>query len=242
MGYYDHHPTLTLREPLALIGFMGAGVGRIGHGLAARTGLPLHDVDRLVEQRAGMSRAQLVLEQGDAARRAIERDLVSAALRSRPPGIIVLGDGALLDATTREAVVTSTHLLYVERPLPVLFEAVRRERARAPAAIPEFVVAAPRSPDDLLPYFEERAPTYAAARTTLRARDLHGGHVVDAILEELPRDGTPMVAYCGCPHAASGRVVDALREHGFTNTAVIDEGIDHWAEQDYPTAEGPDQP
>jgi len=65
---------------------------------------------------------------------------------------------------------------------------------------------------------------------------------LDSVLEGLPRDGTPMVAYCGCPHAASGRVVDALREHGFTNTAVIDEGIDHWAEQDYPTADGPDQP
>lgn len=65
---------------------------------------------------------------------------------------------------------------------------------------------------------------------------------LSAILEELPRDGTPMIAYCGCPHAASGRVVDALRQEGFTNTAILDEGIQHWAEQDYPTAEGPQQP
>lgn len=61
---------------------------------------------------------------------------------------------------------------------------------------------------------------------------------LSAILEELPRDGTWMIAYCGCPHAASGRVVDALREQGFTNTAVLDEGIHHWEQQSYPTASG----
>lgn len=62
---------------------------------------------------------------------------------------------------------------------------------------------------------------------------------LNSILEELPRDGTWMIAYCGCPHAASGRVVDALREHGFTNTAVLDEGIQHWHTEGYPTASGP---
>src|SRR5690606_2767269 len=58
------------------------------------------------------------------------------------------------------------------------------------------------------------------------------------ILDDLPRDGAWMVAYCGCPHAASGRVVDALREHGFTNTAVLDEGIHFWEQQGYPTTSG----
>ena len=62
------------------------------------------------------------------------------------------------------------------------------------------------------------------------------------IIEGLPRDGTPMIAYCACPHAASGRVVDALRAAGFTNTSVLDEGILHWQEHDYPMASGPDQP
>jgi cbb3-type cytochrome c oxidase subunit III len=62
---------------------------------------------------------------------------------------------------------------------------------------------------------------------------------LDAIVEELPRDGTWMIAYCACPHAASGRVVDALRRHGFTRTAVLDEGIQHWRDAGYPTASGP---
>lgn len=62
---------------------------------------------------------------------------------------------------------------------------------------------------------------------------------LDGILDELPRDGTWMIAYCACPHAASGHVVDALRQHGFTHTAIMDEGIHHWQQQGYPTVSGP---
>ncbi len=49
-----------------------------------------------------------------------------------------------------------------------------------------------------------------------------------AKLEQIPNDGTWVVAYCACPHHASGEVVDALRRRGFPHTAVLDEGILFW--------------
>lgn len=52
---------------------------------------------------------------------------------------------------------------------------------------------------------------------------------------ELPRD-TWIVAYCGCPHAVSGRAVDALRAEGFTQVAVLDEGFYEWEEAGYSVA------
>jgi cytochrome c oxidase cbb3-type subunit 3 len=61
---------------------------------------------------------------------------------------------------------------------------------------------------------------------------------IDQMAESLPDDGTWILAYCACPHAASGRVVDTLRERGFEHTAVIDEGIHHWMEQGYPIERG----
>lgn len=65
---------------------------------------------------------------------------------------------------------------------------------------------------------------------------------VEPILEHLPEDGTWIVAYCGCPHAASGHVVDALREAGVEHTAVLDEGVYHWIDEGYPTESGPVSP
>jgi len=49
-----------------------------------------------------------------------------------------------------------------------------------------------------------------------------------AKLERVPNDGTWVVAYCACPHHASGEVVDALRRRGYPHTAVLDEGILFW--------------
>jgi mono/diheme cytochrome c family protein/rhodanese-related sulfurtransferase len=75
--------------------------------------------------------------------------------------------------------------------------------------------------------------------------DWHLGHIpgaypmpfhedVDSVANALPRDGTWIVAYCACPHAASGKVIDALRARGFENTAVLDEGIKVWEERGHP--------
>ena len=53
-------------------------------------------------------------------------------------------------------------------------------------------------------------------------------------LEKLPKDDTWIVAYCACPHHASGAVVDELRKRGYKHTAVLDEGILEWQRRGYP--------
>jgi mono/diheme cytochrome c family protein/rhodanese-related sulfurtransferase len=52
-------------------------------------------------------------------------------------------------------------------------------------------------------------------------------------LGKIPNDGTWIVAYCACPHHASGEVIDALRRLGYPNTAVLDEGIIVWRQRGY---------
>ena len=44
-------------------------------------------------------------------------------------------------------------------------------------------------------------------------------------IDKIPNDGTWVIAYCACPHHASGVVVDELRKRGYKHTAVMDEGI-----------------
>lgn len=53
-------------------------------------------------------------------------------------------------------------------------------------------------------------------------------------LDRVPKDGTWVVAYCACPHHASGAVVDELRQRGYPHTAVLDEGILAWQRSGYP--------
>jgi cytochrome c oxidase cbb3-type subunit 3 len=61
------------------------------------------------------------------------------------------------------------------------------------------------------------------------------GYYETSKLDKLPKDdGTWIVAYCACPHHASGAVVDALRQRGYVHTAVLDEGILSWRQSGYP--------
>jgi rhodanese-related sulfurtransferase/mono/diheme cytochrome c family protein len=58
-------------------------------------------------------------------------------------------------------------------------------------------------------------------------------------LEEVPNDGTWVVAYCACPHHLSGVVVDALRKRGITRAVVLDEGILDWHRRGFPVVAAP---
>jgi cytochrome c oxidase cbb3-type subunit 3/ubiquinol-cytochrome c reductase cytochrome c subunit len=58
-------------------------------------------------------------------------------------------------------------------------------------------------------------------------------------LDAIPDDGTWVIAYCACPHHASGIVVDELKKRGYKHAAVLDEGINVWKQKGYPV-EGTD--
>ena len=115
------------------------------------------------------------------------------------------------------------------------------------------------NPNGATPQFSLREDRYVSAKqldaallsgarlVVLDARptsDWHLAHIPGAlsaphydaqsIIERLPRDGTWIVSYCACPHRYSDALTDALRDAGFPNTAVLDEGVKWWQEQGYP--------
>ena len=55
-------------------------------------------------------------------------------------------------------------------------------------------------------------------------------------LARIPNDGTWVIAYCACPHHASGEVVDALKKRNYPNAAILDEGILYWKDHGFPLA------
>jgi rhodanese-related sulfurtransferase/cytochrome c553 len=63
-------------------------------------------------------------------------------------------------------------------------------------------------------------------------------HDYTALAQDLPSDGTWIVTYCECPRAAAETVNRKLRENGFSNTAVLWEGIQGWVSFGYPVSVG----
>lgn len=81
---------------IVLVGFMGSGKTTVGRLIAAETGMPLVDMDALIEQRAEKPIARIFQEEGEAHFRRLERGLVQelAALEGH---IISTGGGIVLN-------------------------------------------------------------------------------------------------------------------------------------------------
>jgi shikimate kinase len=83
-----------------LVGPPGSGKSAVGRRLAERLGLPFRDTDSDVEADQGRSIADIFVDDGEGAFRAMESAAVAAALADHA-GVLALGGGAVLDPQTR---------------------------------------------------------------------------------------------------------------------------------------------
>jgi shikimate kinase len=94
----DPAPGPARSAVLVLIGPMGAGKTKVGKRVAAALGLPFADTDRLIVAEHGPI-AAIFDERGEPAFRELEREAVARAVAAG--GVVALGGGAVLDASTR---------------------------------------------------------------------------------------------------------------------------------------------
>jgi shikimate kinase len=86
---------------IVLVGFMGAGKTTVGRLLAGQLGLPFADSDQVIEERAGRPVPQIFADDGEAAFRALEHQVI-ASLLDGPELILAVGGGAAEHPLTRQ--------------------------------------------------------------------------------------------------------------------------------------------
>jgi shikimate kinase/3-dehydroquinate synthase len=153
------HALSALDRHVALVGFMGAGKSTLGPALADRLGRPFLSVDTLVEERAGVSVAELFETRGEPAFRELEEQAALDVLSRRPLGVIEIGGGGLASAKTRAALEVHAFMLHLQ---------TTAEEAWARVAGSGRPLA--RDRDAFRALFEERRTQYESANGT--ARDL----------------------------------------------------------------------
>jgi shikimate kinase len=92
---------------VVLVGPPGSGKSTVAALLAQRLGLASRDTDGDVTRMAGQSIADVFLEHGEEAFRALESQAVRAALEEHE-GVLAVGGGAVLDADVRELLTPHT--------------------------------------------------------------------------------------------------------------------------------------
>ena len=92
-----------MRNPghVALVGLSGSGKSTLAPLLAFRTGRALSiDLDRVVEEMAGRTVAEIFAEEGETGFRALESQALAEALAG-PPAVIATGGGVVLERENR---------------------------------------------------------------------------------------------------------------------------------------------
>lgn len=87
-----------------LYGPPGSGKTTLGSNLAAALDLPFHDLDTVIEQRAGRTIPQIFAEEGESSFRRRELDALRAVINEEALAgrVVALGGGALLNPDARE--------------------------------------------------------------------------------------------------------------------------------------------
>jgi mono/diheme cytochrome c family protein/rhodanese-related sulfurtransferase len=173
----------------------------------------------------------------------------------RPPTSMVPWKGALTPEQIDDVVAYVRSMAVPPPPLPPAAPALPPAAPRTGPVVlnpkgrpPEFVLK-----DDLyVPIDQVKAALDKKRRLVIAdARspgEWSGLHIAGAIstpyydakaLDDIPNDGTWVLAYCACPHHVSGEVVAALRKRGYPHTAVIDEGVFAWQQKGYPVVAAP---
>ena len=168
-----------MRGAIWLVGMMGAGKSTVGPPLAARLRRRFVDTDDVIVERAGKSIAAIFAEDGEAAFRALEADVVAEA--GAEGAVVAVGGGAVAEPGAAERLAHSGTLVYLRaRPETLI------ERIGDPASRP---LLAELEPEErvcrIRALLREREPAYATAKVIVDVDEWDEAALAEQIGERL---------------------------------------------------------
>lgn len=101
----------TTDKPIALLGVRGAGKSAVGAALAKKRGLPFIEVDREIEEAAGLNLADIFTLHGEAYYRRVEREVLTRLVAE--PGVLATGGSIVNDPTSFALLRSRAHTIWL---------------------------------------------------------------------------------------------------------------------------------
>ena len=162
-------------RPIALLGVRGAGKSTIGQRLARRLGVPFVEVDRRIEEAAGLPLEEIFALHGEAYYRRVEREVLARLLAGGDAMVVATGGSIVNDAANFALLAERARTVWLRARPEDHWERVVKQGDRRPMAGKEHAFA------------ELRA--LLAAREGLYARAQHvvdtSGRGVDEVVESV---------------------------------------------------------
>ena len=164
---------------IILIGFMGTGKTSVGRRLAKRLGWPFVDVDRMIEESAGMSIARIFAERGEAVFRRLERRCIRRVVHCRHH-VIATGGGAFADSQSRARLRVSGPVICLTAKPHVILARIEKGRTLRP-----LLAGSPNPLARIKTLLAARAGAYAQADMTVETSDRSVEEVVEHVWQQL---------------------------------------------------------
>ena len=148
-------------QKVALVGLRGAGKSALGRALAAARGWPFVELDRRVEDAAGMGLQEIFELRGEAHFRAVEARVLDVILDEPGPMVIATGGSLVTAPETRRALRARARTAWLQASPESHLKRVLAQGDMRPMA------GRPEALRELGQIWRERAPLYAAADLTV---------------------------------------------------------------------------
>lgn len=141
--------------PIVITGFMGCGKTKVARELARKLNAVMVDLDDVITKRVERSPAQLIVEDGEAAFRAIESETLRELLQNNIAKVIALGGGAWIQETNRQLINQYSCLsVWLDAPFEMCWTRIAASQEDRPLG---------RTRDQALALYEQRRPVYELA-------------------------------------------------------------------------------
>lgn len=126
---------MIMRKNIVLIGFMGAGKSTVGSALAEKLNFSFVDTDALIEQRSEKKIKDIFTEEGEAAFRKIESQVVKE-ISAREDHVIAGGGGVVLDPQNVQALKKNGTIVYLKADPQVILKRIHGTHFRPLLEVP----------------------------------------------------------------------------------------------------------
>lgn len=143
-------------KPIVITGFMGCGKSHVAREVARRLDLVMVDLDDQITERTGRTPAQLIVEEGEAAFRVVESEMLRDVLQRGEAKVIALGGGAWIQEPNRVLVQQyGCTSVWLNAPFELCWSRIEASGDDRPLG---------RTREQALALYEQRRPVYGLAK------------------------------------------------------------------------------